>query len=75
MDNSTNKELYRLLKNYLTEGQFLQRTGISLKTMQAVFKDADLKSIAEELAAQLPAELGQREDPVVIPLIPAARAR
>ena len=73
MDNSTNKELYRLLKNYLTEGQFLQRTGISLKTMQAVFKDADLKSIAEELAAQLPAELGQREDPVVIPLTAAGQ--
>lgn len=63
---SINKELNRLLKSCLTNRQFLQRTDISLKTMQAVFNDADLRKISEKLAELLPAQREQRDAPPVI---------
>ncbi len=49
MGTNTSRELYRQLRDGLTDRTLLRRIGLTRKTMQAAFEQADLKAMAEQI--------------------------
>ena len=53
MEQDMSREIYRRLKDYLTNRGFLKRIGVKRKVMEGAFEAVDLKKMARQLAEEL----------------------